>query len=96
MNSSVPPGLTLPAAWRATWSASKRCSLEGAAHLVDVHVEQAPVVRAAGRDHHVVDRVGQAVEEPLERSRIVGVEGRGAQRVELARGLRRGARDRGR
>ena len=34
----------------------------------------------------MVDRGRQVTEEPLEGSRIRGVEGRGAQRVELARG----------
>ena len=37
-----------------------RCSLERPARLLVVHVGQAPVLRPAGRDHHVVDRPGQA------------------------------------
>ena len=59
--------------------------VEGAARLREVHVDEAPVVRPASCHHHVVDRGRQVTEEPLERSRIRGVEGRGAQRVELAR-----------
>ena len=43
-------------------------------------------MRLASRHHHVVDRGRQVTEEPLEGSRIRGVEGCGAQRVELARG----------
>jgi len=43
-------------------------------------------VRLAGCDHHVVDRGRQVAEERLEGSRIRGVEGRSAQRGDLARG----------
>ena len=43
-------------------------------------------MRPASRHHHVVYRGWQVAEEPLEGSRIRGVEGRGAQRLELARG----------
>ena len=60
--------------------------VDGAAHLLEVHVDKAPVVRPASRHHHVVDRGRQVTEEPLEGGRIRGIEGRGAQRVELARG----------
>lgn len=60
---------------------------EAAARLLGIHFEQGPVVRAAGRDHHMVDRCWQVLEEPLERSRVVGVEGRGALRAELLRCL---------
>jgi hypothetical protein len=60
---------------------------EGDARLLEVHVREAAVVRTASCDHHVVDRFRQLTEEPLERSRIGGVEGRGAQRVELERGV---------
>ncbi len=38
-------------------------------------------------DHHVVDRRGQLPEERLQRSRVVGVEGRGASRADFARCL---------
>ena len=58
---------------------------ERRAHLVGVHLEQRPVVGAAGRDQHVVDRTREPVEEALQRSRVVGVEGRGAPRVDVAR-----------
>ena len=48
------------------------------AHLGCVHLEQGPVGRAAGGDHHVVDRCRQILEEPLQRCRVGGVEGRRA------------------
>ena len=35
-------------------------------------------MRAAGRDQHMVDRIRQPVEEPLQRGRVGGVEGRRA------------------
>ena len=41
----------------------------------------------AGGDHHVVDRGREILEERLQGGRIVGVEGGGARRVELARCL---------
>jgi hypothetical protein len=61
-------------------------AVEGEARLLEVHVEKVPVVRLAGRHHHVVDRARQVSEESLDRSRIVGVEGRCAHRFELAGG----------
>ena len=51
--------------------------VEGAARLREVHVDEAPVVRPASCHHHVVDRGRQVTEEPLEGSRLRGVEGRG-------------------
>ena len=48
------------------------------AHLIGVHLQQGPVVRAAGGDQHVVDRARQLVEESLQRRRVVRVEGGGA------------------
>ena len=42
-------------------------------------------MRTAGRDQDMVDRVGQAVEEPLQGCRVVGVEGGGAPRVDFER-----------
>jgi len=60
--------------------------VEGATRLRQVHVEQASVGRKARCHHYVVDRGRQVTEEPLERSRIHGVEGCGAQRAELHRG----------
>ena len=60
--------------------------VQSAARLHEVQIDKAPVVRPASCDHHVVDLGRQVPEEPLERSRIRGVEGRGAQGVEFARG----------
>jgi hypothetical protein len=60
--------------------------VEGTAQLLQVHVEEAPVVRPAGCHHQVVYRCRQFSEESLQGSRIVGVEGRYAQRVKLAGG----------
>jgi len=42
---------------------------------------------STGGDHHVVDRGWKILEEGLEGGRIVGIEGRGALRVDLARCL---------
>jgi hypothetical protein len=61
--------------------------LEPAAGLREVHVGQAPVVRPASRDHHMVDRGRQVPEEPVQCSRISGVEDRCADRVEFERGV---------
>jgi hypothetical protein len=44
-------------------------------------------VGSAGRNHHVVDRGWEFLEERLQGGGIVGVEGRGALRVELERCL---------
>jgi hypothetical protein len=44
-------------------------------------------VRTAGCDHHMVDRCWQVLEEPLQGSRVVGVEGRGALRAKFQRRL---------
>src|SRR2546423_14841189 len=79
---------------RARWRAGTRSALpanptglvQSAARLREVQIDEAPVVRPASCDHHVVDLGRQVPEEPLERSRIRGVEGRGAQGVEFARG----------
>src|SRR5215471_17619075 len=43
-------------------------------------------MRPGAGDHHVVDRGRQVSEESFQRSRIIGVEGGGAQRADLARG----------
>src|SRR5258708_3649144 len=48
---------------------------ERLAHLGCLHLEQRPVARAAGRDHHVVDRCWQVLEESFPGSRVLGVEG---------------------
>jgi hypothetical protein len=58
---------------------------ERLAHVSGVHLEQGYVVGAGAGDQHVVDRVGQPVEELLERCRVGGVEGGGAPRVDVAR-----------
>ena len=60
--------------------------VEGAARLAQVHVDEARVVRPAGRDHDVVDRAGRPWKNRSSGSRIRGVEGGGAQRLEFARG----------
>ena len=54
---------------------------------VAVQVSQGRVVRAGTGDHHVVDWLRQAAEEPAERIRVGGVERRAAARAELGRGL---------
>ena len=64
----------------------QKVRVEVAARLLEVHVEKTPVVRPAGGHHHVVDRRRQAPEESLQCSRIVGVERRSAQRLELPGG----------
>src|SRR5438105_15399604 len=79
---------------RARWRAGTRSALpanptglvQSAARLREVQVDEAPVVRPASCDHHVVDLGRQVPEEALEGSRIRGVEGRGAQRLEFPRG----------
>src|SRR5262245_66090404 len=43
-------------------------------------------MRPGAGDHHVVDRGRQVSEESFQRSRIISVEGGGAQRADLARG----------
>jgi hypothetical protein len=58
------------------------------AHLGRVHLEQRPVRRAAGGDHHVIDRCRQVPEEILQSSRVVDVEGRAAVRAHVLRRLR--------
>jgi hypothetical protein len=59
--------------------------VEGAPPLLEVQVEKAPVARASGCDHHMVDRGRQVTEETFEGSRISGIEGCGAQHFELGR-----------
>ena len=54
--------------------------------LVEVEVGQGRVVRAARRDHHVVDRRGQVGEEPCEALGVGGVEGGEAPGARLLRG----------
>src|SRR5215470_19105656 len=61
-------------------------SLKIAACLVEVELRQRRVIRTRARNQQVVDRRTQLVEESPEAFEIESVEGRGAQRVELARG----------
>src|SRR5258706_452594 len=42
------------------------------AHLGCLHLEQRSVARAAGRDHHMVDRCWQVLEESFQGSRVLG------------------------
>src|SRR5205814_5700200 len=60
--------------------------IECAARLREVQIDKAPVLRPASCDQHGVDLGRQVQEEPLEPTRSRGVEGRGAQGVEFARG----------
>ena len=59
---------------------------DGEARLLELDLPQGPVMRPGAGDHHVVDRGRQVSEESFQRSRIIGVEGGGAQRADLARG----------
>ena len=59
--------------------------LERPARLLEVHLGQRRIVGTAGGDHDVVDRSLEICEESLQGIQIVGVEGRGAQRSQLAR-----------
>ena len=60
--------------------------LEAAAHVGEVHVEDAAIVRVARGDHHVIDGGRELLEETIDRSGIGSVEGGGAQRAQLACG----------
>jgi len=60
--------------------------IEGAARLLEVQIDEAPVMRLARCHHDVVDRAWQVAEKSLEGSRVRGIKGRGAQRIEFARG----------
>ena len=64
--------------------------VNGVSHLLDVHVENVPVVRSASRHHHMVDRGRQVTEKPFEGSRVRGIEGRSTQRFELPPGALEG------
>ena len=83
MNSSAPPGLIFLTACRATSIASDMCSSRARRTSAKLDFDETPVGRPAGGDHHVIDRSGTSP-KPLEGCRIGGVEGRGAQRVDLA------------
>ena len=50
-------------------AAARGASSSARRACVEVHLGQRRVVRAAGGDHHVVDRRRQVLEEPLERGR---------------------------
>ena len=56
---------------------------ERVARLGRVHLQQGPVDRASGCDHHVVDRRWQILEEPLQASSVISVEGRRPLRPDL-------------
>ena len=62
--------------------------LDVGSDLREVHLGERRVVRAAARDHQLVDRLRQVVEEALEAIGLRGVERRGAHRADLARGAR--------
>jgi hypothetical protein len=61
--------------------------VEGAAHLFEVHIKKATIVRLAGCYHYVIDRIRQVTEESFDGSRIGDVEGCYAQRFDLAGGV---------
>ena len=82
----MPPGLTLRGV-AGDLEHQQNVLIEGAARLREVQIDEAPVVRPASCYHHVVDRGRQVAEEPLEGGWVRGIEGRGAQRIELARGV---------
>src|SRR4051794_12772768 len=56
---------------------------ETAPRLLGRHLQRWPVVRTAGRDHHVVDRSGEVLEERLQEPRFADVERADPLRVEL-------------
>src|SRR5262249_14355079 len=85
LNSSVPPRLPLGGALRAT-ECQQHVLADGEARLLELDLPQGPVMRPGAGDHHVVDQGRQVSEESFQRSRIIGVEGGGAQRADLARG----------
>jgi hypothetical protein len=60
--------------------------LDVAARLFDVEFRQRRVVGTGASDQHVVDGRRQLVEEPPEPFEVGGIEGRGAQRADFARG----------
>jgi hypothetical protein len=65
----------------------KEVFVERAARLREVEVGQGRVVRPAGRDEQVIDRIWQLGEELLACSRIESVEGDGSARPDLAPGV---------
>ena len=65
----------------------QRVPAEGVADLLGLHLEDRPVLGAAGGDQDMVDRRRQALAEAGQRTRIVGVKGRGTVGVDLERGL---------
>ena len=60
--------------------------LDVTARLFDVKLRERRVVRTGACDEDVVDWRGQLVEESPEPFEVGGVEGRGAQRADFARG----------
>src|SRR5271154_5557990 len=55
---------------------------DNTAHLREVHIGEASVVRPAGCHHHVVD-CREVTEEPIDSNRIRGVEGRSTYGINL-------------
>src|SRR5262245_22711959 len=86
INISEPGGLTLSAA-SCDLEHEQRALGEAASRLLWRHFEGRPVAGRASGDHHLVDRSWEIVEERPQGRRIVGVEGRGALRVQLERRL---------
>jgi hypothetical protein len=72
MGTSVPSGRILPGDLKSQHDVIAEC----VAHLGRVHLQQGPVGRASGCDHHMVDRRWQILEEPLQGSSVISVEGR--------------------
>jgi len=87
MNTKQPGGLTLPAAATCDLDREQKALGETASRRVYRHFKGRPVVRSAGGDHHVVNGGWEILEERLQGRWIVGVESRGALRVELQRCL---------
>ena len=61
--------------------------IEIAVRTIAVEVGQGRVVRAGAGDHHVIDRLRQVLEEPVEGGRVGRVEGHGALRADFQRRL---------
>ena len=85
MKTSEPPGRTLPVGEAGDAHRHHQVPLDVRPHLREVHLRERRVVRAAARDHHVVD-LREVAEEALEAVAVGGVERRGADRPDLARG----------
>ncbi len=75
MNSSVPPGRTLPRGVPGDLQRQQEPGVEVAAGRLQVEGGQGRPGGAGAGDQQVVDRGGQGVEEPLEPVEVGGVEG---------------------